>query len=383
MSGARPLSILVDAVNGNADPRGPDRYLDRLLQAVAELGTAHRATVLHAPWQRLFAGRRYGEGIRCREVAPPRGAAERVIWHARRFAALAGEEAPDVVFLPNLIWTPGLAAPSVVCAHDLAHFRAPEKFGRAKARLLRPVIRRALRRADRVIAVSEFTAGDVVRYAGVPRDRIDVIPEGGPPPRPRPPGAERGAEPPVFLFVGKLERSKGVDTLLRAFAGSDRLAALGATLDLVGPDGNAARDIAALAAASGGRVRRRGFLPEAELERLYRRCRAFVFPSEAEGFGLALLEAMAHDAPVIAARAMAVPEVVGDAALLVPPRDPAALAAAMERLAETPDLAARLAQAGRRNLARFSWTRAAERTLSALEAAARPRAGAETRRAAA
>lgn len=368
MTAPRRLHVLVNAINDNAHPRGPDRYLTELLAHLVALPDAPLIQLMHAPWQRFFEGVDLGPGGQRREIAAPRSPARRLIWQASAFPRLANASGADVVFLPNLIWTPGLRLPSVITAHDLLHFRTPEKFGRRKAALLRPVIRRALARATRVIAVSAFTAADARRFGRVDENRLSVIPEGGPKPRPR--AATPNGGPPLFLYVGKIERTKNVGLLIQAFLASEILAASQAQLVIVGPDGNASADIAPLLAAGKGRVIRPGFVPEAELEALYAHACGFVFPSTAEGFGLVVLEAMARGAPVIAAAATSLPEVVGEAGLLVPPDDGPALTAAMERLATDPALAPGLTAAGYARLGAFSWERAARDTLAVLQAAA-------------
>lgn len=367
MNSPRRLRILVNAINDNVHPRGPDRYLTELIPHMVALPGAPQIQLMHAPWQRFFDGLDLGPGGRRREIAAPRSPALRLVWQAGVFPHLANASGVDAVFLPNLIWTPGLRLPSVMTAHDLLHFRTPEKFGRGKAALLRPVIGRALARATRVIAVSGFTAADICRFCHVAEGRLSVIPEGGPMPRARGAVAPGG---PLFLFVGKVERTKNTGLLIRAFLDSHVLAAAGARLVIVGPDGNASADIAPLLAEGEGRVIRPGFVPEVELEALYAQARGFVFPSTAEGFGLVVLEAMARGAPVIAAAATSLPEVVGEAGLLVPPDDGPALRAAMERLAVEPALAERLTAAGYARLGDFSWDRAARDTLAVLEAAA-------------
>jgi len=356
---ARPLRVLVNAINDNAVPRGPDRYLLELLPHLLTADPALQVTLCHAPWQSVLAALPEGRGFSRRCLAPPRRPAPRLIWQATQFVRFANRQQPDVVFLPNLIWTPGLAGPAVMTVHDLLHFRAPEKFGKAKAALLRRVIRRAMARAERLVAVSDFTARDAVALGGADPTRMVTIPEGGPPHRPR------AGDPPekFFLFVGKIERTKGVMTLITAFESSRKLAHAGYRLIIAGPPGNAMSEVTARVARSPARDRilLPGFISEAELERLYLTCRGFAFPSEAEGFGLVLLEAMARGAPVIAARATALPEVVGNAGLLVPSGDDRELRQAMERLAEDDTLFDALQRAGYDRLDAFDWAETGRR----------------------
>lgn len=352
------LHVLVNAINDNAVPRGPDRYLLELLPRLCAVDAGLRFTLAHAPWQTAFADGEFGPGVRKLPLVAPRRPAARLIWQAVRFPRIANQLGAQLTFLPNLIWTPGLRGPTVMTAHDLLHFRYPEKFGQLKAALLRRVIRLALRRSDAVIAVSEFTAKDVIRFGGVMEAHVDTIPEGGPPPSRR----SEGAPQDFFLFVGKLERTKGITDLIRAFRQSSVLADAGYRLVIVGPDGNASEDVAMAMRGCEDRVSRPGFVTESDLQALYRTCRGFVFPSIAEGFGLVVLEAMAQGAPVIAARATSLPEVIGEAGLLIAPGDIDALKSAMERLACDDALFAQLQEAGYERLKRFSWGATAEAT---------------------
>lgn len=367
MTGNRPLRVLVNAINDNAHPRGPDRYLTELIKHMVALPGAPHIHLLYAPWQRFFDGLDLGPAGQRTEIAAPRSPVLRLLWQATVFPRLANRLGADIVFLPNLIWTPGLRLPSVVTAHDLLHFRCPEKFGQLKAALLRFVIRKALAKATQVIAVSEFTAADAKTFGRAAARNLSVILEGGPKPCPR---RVVTTTDPLFLFVGKVERTKNIDLLIRAFLSSEVLKEANAQLVIVGPDGNATADIAPLLALGEGRVIRPGFVSDEELEQLYATARGFVFPSTAEGFGLVILEAMARGAPVVAAAATSLPEVVGDAGILVPPGDAPALAKAMERLATDTALAARLTTAGYARLKDFSWERAARETLTVLDAAA-------------
>lgn len=354
------LHVLVNAINDNAVPRGPDRYLLELLPRLCAADGGLRFTLAYAPWQSAIVKADLGPNVEKLPLAAPRTPATRLIWQAVQFPRIANRLGAQLTFLPNLIWTPGLRGPTVMTAHDLLHFRYPEKFGPVKAALLRRVIRLALRRSDAVIAVSDFTAQDVMRFGRVPKDRIAMISEGGPSPRRR----QDGDAQPFFLFVGKLERTKGITDLINAFRQSEVLAADRYRLVIVGPDGNASEDVAIAMHGAGDRISRPGFVSEADLQDLYRTCRGFVFPSIAEGFGLVVLEAMARGAPVIAARATSLPEVIGDAGLLVPPKDVEALKSAMEHLARDDALFARLQEAGYARLRQFDWASAAEATAS-------------------
>jgi glycosyltransferase involved in cell wall biosynthesis len=222
------------------------------------------------------------------------------------------------------------------------------------------MIRAAVRLPDLLIAVSDYTRREIsTRFPGVAR-RVRVVHEGAPEPRSR---SARPEEPPFFLCVGQLERSKNVEGLIAAFAGSPRLREAGVRLRIAGRPGNAYARIARLADEAGrDRVELLGYVSPETLERLYAGCLAFVLPSLVEGFGLVLLEAMAYGAPVAAMRTAAIPDVVGEAGLLVDPTDPDGLRAAMERLHADAPLRERLRSLGSERVARFSWCETARET---------------------
>jgi glycosyltransferase involved in cell wall biosynthesis len=359
------LHILIDAINDNAHVRGPDRYLLELLRGLARVGADHRYTVCFAPWQTAFREIALPERFARVCLPAPRSRTLRVLWHAARFPRLAARIRPDLVFLPNLIFAPGLGCPVVMTVHDLAHFRFPEKFGRVRGALLRALLRADFRVADRVISVSAFTTADIEHFIGYPRARIDEIAEGAP----EPGHPERAtSEPPYLLYVGQLERSKNVEALVAAFCASEALAQARVLLRIAGHPGNASADVRRAVRVLGpDRVELLGYVDDEALSHLYANCLAFVFPSLVEGFGLVLLEAMAHGAPVVAMRAGAIPEVVGDAGLLVDPDDRDALRRAMEELVASGELRESLRKRGYERLKRFSWTETARRSLSVFE----------------
>jgi glycosyltransferase involved in cell wall biosynthesis len=263
---------------------------------------------------------------------------------------------------------------TVMTVHDLAPTRHPEWLPHARSRWYwGRLVPRAARRAHAVLVPSEATRRDVVALAGVPEDRVHVAPWGvaldPSDPSGATPEAVRAAHrlPETYaLYVGTVDRRKDYRTLLEA------LARLPATLHLViaGTVIAGRTDFPERAAALGlgGRVRRLGYVPDRELAGLYRGAALFVYPSLHEGFGLPVLEAMACGAPVITYRSTSLPEVAGDAALLLdPPVSAEALAAAMERVREDGGLRRSLIERGRARAAAFDWRRTAAVTARVYE----------------
>jgi glycosyltransferase involved in cell wall biosynthesis len=327
--------------------------------ALVRQGVVDALAVAIAPWQRSMLELVPGP-ITWLVCEPPRDPSLRVAWHAMAFPRLVRRWAPDVVHVANVHWAPMGDLPCVLTVHDLAHFEFPEKFGAARGYTKRALIRRAVATPQRIVAVSEYTRREIERWLRVPASRVRVIHEGGPPPSD--PARIEGA-PPYFLFVGQLERSKNAEGLIEAFTASRTLGDRGVELWIAGRAGNAGERVRALAERKGGgRVRLLGYVEESALPSLYASAIGFVYPSLVEGFGLALLEAMAFGTAVVASRAGALPEVVGDAGVVVDAADRVALQTALERVATEPALRASLVQRGRQRLACFSWDAAARET---------------------
>jgi len=218
--------------------------------------------------------------------------------------------------------------------------------------------REAARRSDLIIAISRFTAGQVEEYLGVEPSRIRVIPHGVHVPSAVEPKLPRQN---LVLFVGAIQRRKNIRRLVQAFErmpASWRLALAGAA------DGfGAAEELRAIESSPRqSDIDVLGYVTRAEIEALYAQARIFAFPSLDEGFGMPVLEAMANSVPVITSRRSALPEVAGDAALLVNPDDPEEIAAALVRLASDESLCDELARRGRERALQFSWESALDRT---------------------
>ena len=214
-------------------------------------------------------------------------------------------------------------------------------------------------------AISESTRDDLVER-GVAADRIRVIHPGIDTSIFTPAPAAR-ASTPVFTYLGRLKRYKGVDIAIRAFA---KLAHPAARLDIAGTgDHRPALETLVHSLDLGDRVRFLGFVSEEEKLALLRRSWALVFASPKEGWGITNLEAAACGTPVIASASPGLRESVvdGQTGFLVPHGDEAAMAAAMGRIAASPALVAQLGQGGRRFAETFSWDRAASETIQHLE----------------
>lgn len=244
-----------------------------------------------------------------------------------------------------------------VCTfHDLfvmtSEYSTPEFRARFTAQA-----RDAAERADLIICVSEFTARQVEALLHVERARLRVIHHGA-----RYAATPRTAErQPWILHVGAVQTRKN---LLRLIAAFETAAPAPWRLRLAGGEGFGAAEIHARAAVSPAhdRIDFLGWVDDQQLEGLYARSSALAFPSLDEGFGIPVLEAMAWGLPVVASNRSSLPEVCGDAALLVDPGDAEALGAALRSLIGDPALAATLAARGRERAGRRPWRAAAEET---------------------
>jgi phosphatidylinositol alpha-1,6-mannosyltransferase len=229
--------------------------------------------------------------------------------------------------------------------------------------------RHTLSAADRVLPVSRYTAG-LVEALGVERERIAVIPNGAP-------IAARASTPRrrhLILTVARLVRRKGIDTMLDAMPRI--LERMPDARYLVVGDGPERERLADRARRFGDRVELVGAVDESALADCYRACDLFVMPAwdeppDVEGFGLVFLEAGAAEKPVIGSLAGGIPDAVaeGVSGLLVPPRDPQALAEAVLRLLDDEALAMRMGAAGRARANAWTWEHVAERLHDELERA--------------
>jgi len=268
------------------------------------------------------------------------------------------------------------APPAAIFVHDLAFRMRPNEVPWQQRAYMRAVLGRAVRQAAAVLVPSESTRRDLLDLYKTPglESRVHVIAEGLPPSAPAGP-LPAGLEPGFILAVGTVEPRKNYPRLLSAFRQMrGRHGALPFIINgrpgvpelvIAGRPGWAYGDTLQRIAAEPG-VRYLGHVDEPTLTALYQSASVLAFPSLYEGFGLPLLEAMAHGVPAVVGAAGALPELALGAAITVKPDDVDAIAGALERLLSDEKLRAKLGEEGRLRAASFTWDRAAEQTLEVL-----------------
>lgn len=271
----------------------------------------------------------------------------------------------DVAHSPHPLMVPSRTAARVVTIHDLDFLSHPERTEGDVRRDYPRFVRQHAHLADHIVVNSAHTAGEVHQRLGVPRAAITVCRAGAPAWSAR----TQAPDPGHILFVGTLEPRKNIGGLLDGYT---RLLEDGGDVpDLViagRPTPAAAPWLERLKVAPlEGRVHHLGYVTDAHRRTLYEQARLLVLPSFNEGFGLPVLEAMTVGVPVVASDRGAIPEVLGDAGLMVDPEDPDALAQAMGRMLRDGELAHRSAARGVRRALTFNWQASAEALRSAYE----------------
>lgn len=359
------MRIAIDASRTTvARVTGTERYALEMIRALLALDTPHTFT--------LYFRDRPPEGL---FPASPR-IEQRVIpfrraWTHARFAASLMADRPDVTWVPAHtlpLFFPGRAA---VTVHDLGYRVFPDAHPARQRRYLDWSTGYSARRASVIFADSQATARDLTHYYGTPEAKVRVVYPGVDIPAVGDMSAARARyqlPERYFLFLGTLQPRKNIARLVAAYA---RWKATHpddpAGLVLAGAQGWL-YDPAWVEGVEG--VTLTGYVDDADRGALYAGALALVFPSLYEGFGFPAVEAMGCGTPVLASNTSSLPELVGDAGLLVDPLDEAAIADGMARLTDDEALRARLAAEGPIQAARFTWEAGARGILAGLEAAA-------------
>ena len=308
------------------------------------------------------------------------------LWTQLRLGWALLKEQPDVFFNPMQI-LPRYAPPrSVVTVHDLGYEYFPQAHSQFHFRYLRLTTQDAVKRARAVIAVSENTKQDLINRYGVPRGKIVVIHHGFSQPdlsegrslseiTKTPESTLNLGSRPYFLYLGRLEARKNLETLFRAFEILKFRQQLPHQLILAGQPGFGYAKIKAALESSPARgdIKEVGHIHGAAKFRCLKGASALVLASWYEGFGLPVLEAQSLGVPVVASAISSLPEVGGQGAVYVDPKNEEALADALYKLVSFPQFRAHYIQHGFKNTRRFSWRATAEATWRVIEDVARAR----------
>ena len=377
-----PLHIVLDA--RRIRDFGIGTYIRSLVQALSQIDTTNRYTLVILP-DEAPALKGLPENFQTSVCGREDSSFLDNIWFPMYLRGLA----PDLVHIPLNRVPLMMIQPYVVTVHDLANlFFEWEEYSKLRIQLRRYRLIRGLARANRVIAVSEATRRDVERVAQVAPHRMRLV-YNAPDPGFLKPDGERSAEErrrileryqiqyPYLLYAGNIRRHKNIPRLVEAFAVvREQLAAhpVYRDLRLVIIGDNISQFPGVRQAVIRSRVeqvvRFLGFVPFETLRCFYQSAAAFVFPSRYEGFGLPPLEAMACGAPVVTSNVSSLPEVVGDAAILVNPENVFDIVRGIRDALLDEPLRAGLIRRGREQAARFSWSRTAREVLEIYQEAA-------------
>ena len=369
------MNIGIEATSAvNPRKAGVGCYAANLIRAMTALPDAHRYALYlrranPAPFKTLELGVAGASKTTVKMLEFP------LLWAQFRLPLEWLRHPQDAYFFPSST-LPLLSLPknSVVTVHDVAYRFFPECFSPALRFWLHVSTRCAVRRAAKIITVSEATRQDVLKYYHAAPDKVMAVHHGvharfHPLARAAvaPILAARSLNAPYLLCIGTLQQRKNIPRLLEAFARLKTTDRLPHALVLVGqqyrelPEHEIFQTIERLGLQRD--VVWTGYVPEQEMPGLINGATAFVMPSLYEGFGMPVLEAMACGVPVICSNAASLPEVVGDAAILVNPTNVREMADAMRNVLADSTLSQSLQAKGRAQAQRFSWERAAQQLL--------------------
>jgi glycosyltransferase involved in cell wall biosynthesis len=364
------VGLLADRLDRGGRRTGVGTYVEGIVRGIEEVAAADQYVLFS--WGGSGFDETGGTAVERRMLAWPRRvtAASWTLLDAPKVRDVGGRLDLLHILVPT-VPVPS-TSPLVATIHDLMPLKHPQLFRRRQRLLFAETVRRIGRRARWLIAVSEATKRDVVQLLGFPVERVSVVHPGVPlhfsqalPDARRTVRDELGiGDSELVLFVGEIAERKNVRLLVEAFA--EVLSAIpAARLVLAGSPGLGSPEVAEAIGrlGLGPAVIRLGHADQVVVEALVATADVLVVPSVDEGFGFPALEAMSVGTAVIASDSGSLPEVVGDAGLLVPVGDTEALGAGIIRVLEDPQLRADLGNRGRQRAATYSWRAAAEQTI--------------------
>lgn len=362
------MKIAIDAHMLGHRETGNETHIRELLSALADLETQDEFYILLEPGQSApVPARENWHSL----TLPSRSPFRRLLYDLPRLARQYRFDVLHVTYNAPF-FSP---CPFVVTVHDVSYVRHPEFFSLRDRLVLSALVPRSVRAAHRVFTVTEFAKRELGAVYHVPPGKIDVTPNAASEnfsqevdrARLQAVRTKYGTSPDYILAVGNLQPRKNLTRLIRAYARAVQSHNLAHKLVLVGQPQWKASEVLRAVEEQGlrNRVILTGFVPDDELRLLYNAATVFVYPSLYEGFGLPVLEAMACGTPVIASNTSALPEIAGDAARLVDPRDVDELARALVEMLSDTALRETFTQKGLAHVKTFSWQATARRVWEA------------------
>ncbi len=353
------MKIAFDGTVLHGPKSGVGYYCEELLKAMIEMNHADEFFVFsHMPLKfnvpSSNGNLRFSNSVSC---------PVRAFYLHALLPAILNKAQPDLCHYTNFLAPISEDRPYVVTIHDMGLEVLQDSHPIAKRLYTKRLIPRVARRARLIITNSEYSKWEILRYLGIPEDRIRVTPLAASPAFK--PQTVRPANP-YFLYVGNLEPRKNLGRLIEAFA---RLPKKDHQLVIVGNRWYRGGDAEERARSLGlnGRVKFLGYVPREDLPEVFNGATALVYPSLLEGFGLPVLEAMACGTPVITSNNSALKEIAGDAATLVDPTSVREITEAMANLAEDGKLRKELSRRGLKRASEFSWTTTARLTMDVYD----------------
>lgn len=368
------MNIGLNALLMGGTRAGIGNYIYNLLKALACVDADNKYQV--------FVNKQYPAGLWAHNQEPvpvnltSQGSWARILWEQILLPSSIAKRDIDIMHFPDYSLPVLLGSkPSIITVHDLTYKLFPETFSRGKLLTKLALLGPSLRKAAGIIAVSNNTKKDLIEVCGVSPERITVIHNGVDPEvfKPMESGKVReqlavkyNLEPGYILYVGTLEPRKNITTLIKAFKILKKSRRLPHKLVIAGGKGWLYREIFQAVSELGleQEVLFTGYISADELPLFYNGAGVFVYPSLYEGFGLPPLEAMACGIPVVTSDSSSLPEVVGDAGIMVNPTEVEALSDAIDRILSDCQLADRLSVQGLQRAQGFTWEQCSRKTMA-------------------
>ena len=361
----KPLIIGVDASRSTVlQKTGTENYSLQMINALIEAKTKYI-------WRLYYRDNPSPTLYRTNSLVESKVMVSPIAWTHLRLSAELAFNPPDLVFVPAHVIPIYCPAPSVVTIHDLGFMRYPSMHPPLQLAYLRWSTNYNVRHASHLIADSEATKQDIIDHYHTDPAKITVVHPGFDSESYQPTDNKnvfQNLPDSYILHVGTIHPRKGLSVLIKAIA-QLRDRNINISLVCAGREGWMTSSIRKQAVDLGleSMIHFIGFVPQKHLPTLYSRAKITVLPSLYEGFGYTTLESMAAATPVICTNAGSLPEVVGKAALIVPPNDSGSLSNAINTLLTNNSIRQRLITAGQKRCAMFSWDSTANQTIAIIE----------------